>query len=222
MNFEKPYAGELNKGMNLGYTGKPYDTVTGLYNYGYRDYSPEVARFTTVDPIRDGANWFAYVNNDPVNWVDLWGLMPLTQDEIDTHANASNSPVDYGAITVQESRPTYQEVRNTIESHGIDTKAYADYHIQDWVEDRDAISLPGTIYNTNRATTPAGLALMAHEIEHQAQYQNNNTKDVLQDLLYEAAIPNNAAYSTLGTWEYKAQQVQDRAFEQLNNNSCAN
>jgi RHS repeat-associated protein len=48
--------------------------ATGMYNYGYRDYKPEVARFTTVDPIRDGNNWFAYVNNDPVNWVDLWGL----------------------------------------------------------------------------------------------------------------------------------------------------
>jgi RHS repeat-associated protein len=61
-------------GMNLGYTGKPYDVVTGMYNYGYRDYKPEAARFTTEDPIRDGANWFAYVNNDPVNWVDPWGL----------------------------------------------------------------------------------------------------------------------------------------------------
>jgi RHS repeat-associated protein len=60
--------------MNLGYTGKPYDSATGLYNYGYRDYKPELARFTTVDPIRDGSNWFAYVNNDPVNWVDPWGL----------------------------------------------------------------------------------------------------------------------------------------------------
>jgi RHS repeat-associated protein len=60
--------------MNLGYTGKPYDTATGLYNYGYRDYKPEAARFTTVNPVRDGANWFVYVNNDPVNWVDLWGL----------------------------------------------------------------------------------------------------------------------------------------------------
>jgi RHS repeat-associated protein len=64
----------MNRGMNLGYTGKAYDVTTGMYNYGYRDYSPEVARFTTVDPIRDGANWFAYVNNDPVKWVDLWGL----------------------------------------------------------------------------------------------------------------------------------------------------
>jgi RHS repeat-associated protein len=72
--FGKPYQGDLTTGMNLGYTGKPYDTVTSMYNYGYRDYQPEAARFTTVDPIRDGANWFAYVNNDPVNWVDLWGL----------------------------------------------------------------------------------------------------------------------------------------------------
>jgi RHS repeat-associated protein len=60
--------------MNLGYTGKPYDPTTGLYNYGYRDYKPEAARFTTMDPVRDGSNWFAYVNNDPVNWVDPWGL----------------------------------------------------------------------------------------------------------------------------------------------------
>jgi RHS repeat-associated protein len=72
--FGKPYTGDLTQGMNLGYTGKPYDTATGLYNYGYRDYKPEAARFTTIDPIRDGANWFTYVNNDPVNWVDPWGL----------------------------------------------------------------------------------------------------------------------------------------------------
>jgi RHS repeat-associated protein len=72
--FGKPYAGDLGGLMNLGYTGKPYDTATGMYNYGYRDYRPAAARFTTVDPIRDGNNWFAYVNNDPVNLIDLWGL----------------------------------------------------------------------------------------------------------------------------------------------------
>jgi RHS repeat-associated protein len=57
--------------MNLGYTGKPYDVVTGVYRYGYRDYSAEVARFTSEDPVREGAGWCACVNNDPV---DLWGL----------------------------------------------------------------------------------------------------------------------------------------------------
>jgi hypothetical protein len=27
-----------------------------------------------VDPIRDGNNWFSYVNNDAINWIDRWGL----------------------------------------------------------------------------------------------------------------------------------------------------
>jgi RHS repeat-associated protein len=72
--FGEAYEGDLSGGMNLGYTGKPYETVTGMYNYGYRDYKAELGRFTTEDPVRDGANWFAYVDNDPVNYIDLWGL----------------------------------------------------------------------------------------------------------------------------------------------------
>ena len=72
--FGSPVAGDFTTGTDYGYLGKPYDSITGLYNYGYRDYSPHTVRFTTIDPIRDGTNWFAYVNNDPVNYVDLWGL----------------------------------------------------------------------------------------------------------------------------------------------------
>ena len=59
-----------------GFTGKEYDSWTGLYNYGFRDYSATFGRFTTVDPIQDGLNWYAYVNSDPVSWLDPWGLCP--------------------------------------------------------------------------------------------------------------------------------------------------
>ena len=56
--------------------GKEYDSWTVLYNYGFRDYSAMFGRFTTVDPIQDGRNWYAYVNSDPVSWLDPWGLKP--------------------------------------------------------------------------------------------------------------------------------------------------
>ncbi|MDD6487494.1 MAG: hypothetical protein PUF61_11160, partial [Spirochaetales bacterium] len=72
--FGSPYLGNLENDIGFGYCGKVYDNGTGLYDYGFRDYSPNSARFTTVDPIRDGANWFSYVVNDPVNYVDPFGL----------------------------------------------------------------------------------------------------------------------------------------------------
>lgn len=70
--------GDLSGATDCGYLGKQNDPTSRFYNYGYRDYKPQAARFTTVDPIRDGTNWFAYVNNDPVNFVDLWGLSALS------------------------------------------------------------------------------------------------------------------------------------------------
>ena len=72
--FGSPYLGNIENDIGFGYCSKVYDIGTGLYDYGFRDYSPVSARFTTVDPIRDGSNWFSYVVNDPVNYVDLLGL----------------------------------------------------------------------------------------------------------------------------------------------------
>ncbi|MBO4728123.1 MAG: RHS repeat-associated core domain-containing protein, partial [Spirochaetaceae bacterium] len=76
--FGSPYLGNLENDIGFGYCGKVYDVGTGLYDYGFRDYSPVSARFTTIDPIRDGSNWFSYVVNDPVNYVDPLGLNPVS------------------------------------------------------------------------------------------------------------------------------------------------
>jgi uncharacterized protein RhaS with RHS repeats len=70
-NTTVPAAIRAGNGVKTG----SHVAITGFY--GYRDYSPALARFTTVDPIRDGTNWFAYVNNDPVNYIDLWGLADI-------------------------------------------------------------------------------------------------------------------------------------------------
>jgi RHS repeat-associated protein len=82
------------------FSGKEMDEETGFYYYGYRDYRPQAARFTTVDPIRDGSNWYAYVNNDPVNWVDLWGLEGYSYQVSRTYRVYTNRGV----------APTYYEV----------------------------------------------------------------------------------------------------------------
>ncbi len=66
--------GDLTGSSDFGYLSNQHDPTSSLYNYGYRDYNPKLARFTTIDPIRAGHNWFAYCNGDPVNFVDLLGL----------------------------------------------------------------------------------------------------------------------------------------------------
>jgi RHS repeat-associated protein len=60
----------------FGFAGGLYDADTGLVRFGARDYDPVVGRWISKDPIRfDGgqANIYAYVNNDPINAVDLAG-----------------------------------------------------------------------------------------------------------------------------------------------------
>jgi len=61
----------------FGFAGGLHDRDTGLVRFGYRDYSPELGRFTAKDPIDfagGDANLYAYTMSDPVNMVDPSGL----------------------------------------------------------------------------------------------------------------------------------------------------
>ncbi len=49
---------------------------TGLQLLGHRYYDPAVGRFLTPDPIKDGRNWFAYCENNPLTAADPEGLAP--------------------------------------------------------------------------------------------------------------------------------------------------
>jgi RHS repeat-associated protein len=48
------------------FTGKGLDEDTGLYYYNARWYDQEIGRFISEDSAKDGANWYTYVNNNPL------------------------------------------------------------------------------------------------------------------------------------------------------------
>ncbi len=69
---------DTNPGFQpFGFAGGLYDLHTGLLRFGARDYDPETGRWTAKDPARfvaSNTNLYGYVLDDPVNFIDPWGL----------------------------------------------------------------------------------------------------------------------------------------------------
>lgn len=67
-----PHSGNAGR---FGYTGQAWMAEAAAWNYRARVYLPGVGRFLQTDPIgyAAGANLYAYVGADPVNWVDPQG-----------------------------------------------------------------------------------------------------------------------------------------------------
>ncbi|HOX17635.1 MAG TPA: RHS repeat-associated core domain-containing protein, partial [Spirochaetales bacterium] len=72
--FGVPLADAAGRSSPLGFAGTALDLETGFRDFGFRDYAPELGRFTSVDPVRSGDDWFAFCMDDPVNFADLFGL----------------------------------------------------------------------------------------------------------------------------------------------------
>ncbi|TDX51134.1 RHS repeat domain-containing protein [Orenia marismortui] len=71
-----------NFNTNLGFIGRSQSNTTGLTYIRARYYDANVGRFTRVDPIRDGLNWYGYTGGNPVKYVDPYGLWFGADDTI--------------------------------------------------------------------------------------------------------------------------------------------
>lgn len=63
--------------LNVRFPGQYYDRETGLHYNLNRYYDPETGRYIKSDPIGVMAslNTYVYVDNQPINWFDLYGLI---------------------------------------------------------------------------------------------------------------------------------------------------
>jgi RHS repeat-associated protein len=82
-----PFGNTVQSGTSstnsFAYTGRENDG-TGLYYYRARYYNPAIGRFVTEDPIgfaSGQANLYAYVNDDPINGYDPFGLTDYNEQQ---------------------------------------------------------------------------------------------------------------------------------------------
>jgi RHS repeat-associated protein len=74
------------------YTGREVDPETGLNFYRARYYSNSAGRFLSEDPIgfEGGNDFYAYVRNNPVLWIDPLGLVSCTYDVTGHHFHCTS------------------------------------------------------------------------------------------------------------------------------------
>lgn len=51
-------------------------------------------RFMTEDPIKDGSNWYVYVGNSPMNYVDPLGLCSSYLNDVGAYGGSNTTTVD--------------------------------------------------------------------------------------------------------------------------------
>jgi RHS repeat-associated protein len=71
---------DSNPGFSVpfGFAGGLHDRDTGLVRFGFRDYDPDIGRWTAKDPIffaGGDSDLYGYCVNDPVNHSDSYGLV---------------------------------------------------------------------------------------------------------------------------------------------------
>ena len=180
---------------NLRFPGQVYDAETGTnYNY-YRDYNPQIGRYAESDPVglRGGLNTYAYVNGNPVKYVDPLGLattVVITYDYgFGSHAAFYTDHGDAGGPSLYDPGGSYL---NGQRGSG-DLFSGSDANLQTYVEYQQ--STGSTVETYTFSTTPT----QEQQITNKADSQGGANPGYCAQYT-SSALNGTGPFSKLGTY----------------------
>ncbi len=67
--------------LKYRYSGEYTDSESGLIYLRARMYDPQTGRFINEDPVKDGENWYVYAGNNPILFIDPFGLYYVVENK---------------------------------------------------------------------------------------------------------------------------------------------
>lgn len=104
---------------HYGFNGKEKDKFNAtVYDYGFRIYDPETAKFLSLDPMEKSFPWnspYSYAENDPISCIDLDGLEKVKKTNVVTSFMKGTKD---GVLALTQdvksvfTRETYNSIKN--------------------------------------------------------------------------------------------------------------
>ncbi|MET9311031.1 RHS repeat-associated core domain-containing protein [Kribbella sp. NPDC003505] len=121
--FGNPRNSATWPGGTVGFVGGLTNTGTGLTRLGAREYSAQLGRFLSADPILDPENpqqlnAYAYAGNSPATWSDPSGLI-ADYDDCRCNYNGNRAKIDAAAKKIKGglNNATWREEKRNVKEH---------------------------------------------------------------------------------------------------------
>ncbi len=118
----------------FGYNTKELQDQTGYYDYGFRQYEPQLGRWHVVDAMAENyfsTSPYAYTRNDPVNRIDVMGLWDYDDNDYEDYDNAGDDdgipPPDIPEVIIYAQDMRYYDMLQEIS----DPEDWNDYYGRD-------------------------------------------------------------------------------------------
>ena len=197
--------GELS--FSPSFTGKQLDEDTGLYYFNARWYDPQLGRFISEDPARDGDNWVAYVGNRPLVYTDPDGRQSKSAIATAKWQSLNNSLSTYVSLK-QEVLTSIREVELKIDvlKGGVDSLKH-EYRMQTLL---DLVSVASIFdESVNAASQQPTPEMMVYAFlcnvdvqslaEYVADYVSAGDSRITQEKIERFEIDTNKEIKTLET-----------------------